>query len=584
MIFISILILIVAIALPSINKLISPILFTRISSIIFIYAGALSLNALYIQSIGSGIGIYSGLFQITTVSQLIDTFIFFIGALILISWPSITTNEFNKPIQSYRFEEILNINDLNKETKNKLNYASEYSLIVLFSSLGASLLVSSSDLISMYLSIELQSFGVYILTTLYRESESATSAGLKYFLLGGLSSCLILLGSGIIYTYTGLTHFESIYSLVSVSDSSQISQGLSLGLIIIFIGFLFKVAAAPLHNWSPDVYEDSPTIVTIWLTIMPKISILIFLLELYTHIGLIGNNVSLSIFTDLIGSSHSIETSILNKDFLSRETVIPALKNLLLISSLLSLIIGTVVGLAQSRIKRLLAYSTISHIGFILLSLSINTEQSIDSFLFYIIQYSITNLNTFLIIIALGYVIHNSMNLNSKLNEIENSKISQLRKEKGLETDIKEISELKGQFYSNPLLSLSLSVCLFSMAGVPPLLGFFSKQFVLYSAIQSGYYFMSIVGILVSVISASYYLKIIKVLHSEPENLNDNNNSILPASGHGQSLNNSNSISTISSFHSYLISILTLSILLFILKPSILLNSTQLLSLSLFNF
>ena len=444
--------------------------------------------------------------------------------------------------------------------------------------------MSTNDLVSIFLSIELQSYGLYLLSSIYRDSEPATSGGLMYFLLGGLSSCLILLGSGIIYTYTGLTHFESIYSLVSVSDSSQISQGLSLGLIIIFIGFLFKVAAAPLHNWSPDVYEDSPTIVTIWLTIMPKISILIFLLELYTHIGLIGNNVSLSIFTDLIGSSHSIETSILNKDFLSRETVIPALKNLLLISSLLSLIIGTVVGLAQSRIKRLLAYSTISHIGFILLSLSINTEQSIDSFLFYIIQYSITNLNTFLIIIALGYVIHNSMNLNSKLNEIENSKISQLRKEKGLETDIKEISELKGQFYSNPLLSLSLSVCLFSMAGVPPLLGFFSKQFVLYSAIQSGYYFMSIVGILVSVISASYYLKIIKVLHSEPENLNDNNNSILPASGHGQSLNNSNSISTISSFHSYLISILTLSILLFILKPSILLNSTQLLSLSLFNF
>ena len=312
---------------------------------------------------------------------------------------------------------------------------------------------------------------------------------------------------------------------------------------------------------------------------MPKISILIFLLELYTHIGLIGNNVSLSIFTDLIGSSHSIETSILNKDFLSRETVIPALKNLLLISSLLSLIIGTVVGLAQSRIKRLLAYSTISHIGFILLSLSINTEQSIDSFLFYIIQYSITNLNTFLIIIALGYVIHNSMNLNSKLNEIENSKISQLRKEKGLETDIKEISELKGQFYSNPLLSLSLSVCLFSMAGVPPLLGFYSKQFVLYSAIQSGYYFMSIVGILVSIISASYYLKIIKVLHTEPESLNENNNTI-----NNESLNKSNSISIISSLHSYLISILTLSILLFILKPSILLNSTQLLSLSLFNY
>ena len=579
MIFLSILILIVAIALPSINQNIRSILYVRISSIIFIYAGALALNALYIQSIGSGIGIYSGLFQVTNISQLLDVFILLIGSFILIAWPSslIPASLSFSHNHAHSMTGTVVCSSSSSSINEMINgKAGEYSLIVLFSTLGASLLVSSADLISMYLSIELQSFGVYILTTLYRESESATSAGLKYFLLGGLSSCLILLGSGIIYTYTGLTHFESIYSLVSVSDSSQISQGLSLGLIIIFIGFLFKVAAAPLHNWSPDVYEDSPTIVTIWLTIMPKISILIFLLELYTHIGLIGNNVSLSIFTDLIGSSHSIETSILNKDFLSRETVIPALKNLLLISSLLSLIIGTVVGLAQSRIKRLLAYSTISHIGFILLSLSINTEQSIDSFLFYIIQYSITNLNTFLIIIALGYVIHNSMNLNSKLNEIENSKISQLRKEKGLETDIKEISELKGQFYSNPLLSLSLSVCLFSMAGVPPLLGFFSKQFVLYSAIQSGYYFMSIVGILVSVISASYYLKIIKVLHStEPSDINKE---IIEDS------KNNLSAPTLGGVHSFMISTLTLFILFFILKPSILLNSTQLLALSLFYY
>ena len=141
-------------------------------------------------------------------------------------------------------------------TRPRINNASaqstvsEYSLIVLFSTLGASLLVSSADLISMYLSIELQSFGVYILSTLYRDSESSTSAGLKYFLLGGLSSCLILLGAGLIYSYTGLTNFESIYSIVSVSDSQSITQGLSLGLIIIIVGFLFKIAAAPLHNWS----------------------------------------------------------------------------------------------------------------------------------------------------------------------------------------------------------------------------------------------------------------------------------------------------------------------------------------------
>ena len=501
MIFLSILILIVAIALPSINQNIRSILYVRISSIIFIYAGALALNALYIQSIGSGIGIYSGLFQVTVISQLLDVFILFIGSLILISWPSI---------------------NISKNNNSQIPYSGEYSLIVLFSTLGASLLVSSADLISMYLSIELQSFGVYILSTLYRESESATSAGLKYFLLGSLSSCLILLGSGLVYTYTGLTNLESIYNLISVSENTSILQGLSLGIVFIIVGYLFKVSAAPLHNWAPDVYDDSPTIVTIWITIMPKISILMFLLEIQTQIG---SNL-LTVFS-------------------------LSLKNLLLISSLLSLIIGTVVGLAQSKIKRLLAYSTISHIGFILLALAINTEQAIDSFLFYIIQYSITNLNTFLILIALGYIIKNNNFLTDSVQ------------------DIKYITELKGLFFNNPILSLSLTICLFSMAGVPPLLGFFSKQFVLYSAMQSEYYFIGIIAILTSVISASYYLKIIKVLHTENTNSSSNETVVN---------------TSLSSVHSFMISTLTLFILLFILKPSILLNSTQLLALSLFYY
>ena len=519
MIFLSLLILIVAVALPSINKNINSILYIRISSIIFIYSGALSLNALYIQSIGSGIGIYSGLFHVTTISQLLDIIIFTIGSLILISWP-----KFNTEIE----------NDLNKKTNyrkhNSYNYICEYSLIVLFSTFGASLLVSSADLISMYLSIELQSFGVYILSTLYRDSESATSAGLKYFLLGSLSSCIILLGSGLVYTYSGLTNLESIYNLISVSENTQILQGLTLGIVLIIVGYLFKVSAAPLHNWAPDVYDESPTIVTIWLTIMPKLSILIFLLEIHSQIG----NSLLTIFS-------------------------LSLKNLLLISSLLSLIIGTIVGLAQSRIKRLLAYSTISHIGFILLALAINTEQAIDSFLFYIIQYSITNLNTFLVIIALGYIIKN--NSQSILGSFQ---------------DIKYITELKGLFFNNPLLSLSLTICLFSMAGVPPLLGFFSKQFVLYSAMQSEYYFIGIIAILVSVISASYYLKIIKVLHStEPSDINKE---IIEES------KNNLSAPTLGGVHSFMISTLTLFILFFILKPSILLNSTQLLALSLFYY
>jgi NADH-ubiquinone oxidoreductase chain 2 len=176
---------------------------------------------------------------------------------------------------------------------------------------------------------------------------------------------------------------------------------------------------------------------------------------------------------------------------------------------LLSLIIGSVVGLAQNRIKRLLAYSTISHIGFILLALAINTVQSIDSFIFYIIQYIITNLNIFLIIIALGYIIN-------KTNNIK---------------DIRYISEFKGQFYHNPLIILSFSICLFSMAGVPPLIGFFSKQYVLYSAIQNGYYFIAFVAIFVSVISASYYLKIIKTFfidfEQDKSNMHDSEQTLL---------------------------------------------------------
>ena len=197
MVTISILIFIVALALPSINNSLSAIINLRLSTIILIYAGALSLNALYIQSIGSGIGIYSGLFHVTAVSQLLDTFIFIIGSLILISWPSVT---YKQILTAAAENEKLGLETINKDARIIPHYseegihmptleakqpvAAQYSLIVLFSTLGASLLVSSADLIPMYLSIELQSFGVYILSTLYRDSESATSAGLKYFLLG----------------------------------------------------------------------------------------------------------------------------------------------------------------------------------------------------------------------------------------------------------------------------------------------------------------------------------------------------------------------------------------------------------------
>lgn len=529
MLFSSILILIVAKALPLIK--ISSVHFTRISAIILLLSGILSFNILYIQSIGSGIGIYSGLFQITNINQTIELFLLIIGSIILLGWPT-------------------------KESK----YSIDYSIIILFSTLGSSLLVSSFDLISLYLSIELQSFGLYILSTLYRNSESSTNAGLKYFLLGGLSSCIILLGTGIIYAYTGLTQLESIYTLISTTNIDYILQGTFLGIILIFIGLLFKISAAPLHNWSPDVYDETPTIVTIWLTIMPKISILILLLEIYTQINIYGITTS---DLPLLGSVINIIT---NEG--------SAIKNIFLISSILSLIIGTVVGLAQIKIKRLLAYSTISHIGFMLLALAINTEQSIDSFLFYLIQYIITNLNIFLILLAISYYNYNKAN---NIAYVKNNSSSELVAYASSWKDIKFIKELQGLFFNNPLLSLTLSISLFSMAGVPPLIGFFSKQFVLYSALDQGYYFMSILAIIVSVISASYYLKIIKILHTtvdettvtETNNINSTN------------IYSNNQVTT-SAVHSFIISSLSLFILLFIFKPTLILSSTQVLSLTLF--
>jgi len=547
---------------------------------------------------------------VTIVSQILEVFIYIIGSIILISWPT----------QSVRASSYANLTGSGSNARSSTysldagasnNYSTEYSLLVLFSTLGASLLISSSDLVSMYLSIELQSFGVYILATLYKNSVPATSAGLKYFLLGGLSSCIILLGAGLIYTFTGLTNFESMYSLISVYDTSvALVQGFNLGIILIIIGLLFKIAAAPLHHWAPDVYDDSPTIVTIWLTIMPKISIIFLLLEIQTGVGL-SSVVNLFSANSLASAIEEIDFSFLSLSFpvlalLGGNSTKYVLKYLLLISSLLSLIIGTIVGLAQTRIKRLLAYSTISHIGFMLLALSVNTEESIDALIFYIIQYTITNLNAFLVIIALSYTCVNYQSANRGASGARSSTattnlpasvanlITTARPRKiNLKTnfDIKFISELKSQYELNPLLSLSLTICLFSMAGIPPLIGFFSKQFVLYAAIQNGYYFMSIVAIIVSVISASYYLKLIRVLHTAsdsatPETLEEylTLDQFSARSSASNSANINYSISFLSNIHSFLISSLTLTLIMFVLKPSIILNLTQLLTLSLFNF
>lgn len=543
--------LMTAVALPNVN--ISPILLTRVASIVLLYAAALSYNALDIQAIGSGVSIYSGLFQVTSVSQAMDTFIFIVGAIILLPWAPISLGK----DKSAQLSSVTSNASQANTVFTAVPTIPEYSLIILFSTCGATFLMSSADLVSVYLSIELQSFAVYILATLYRDSESATSAGLKYFLLGGLSSGLILLGSALVYAYTGLTNLESIFSILSVGSVEGIpdlTSGLGpciIGMTILVVGFLFKVAAAPFHNWAPDVYDGVPTIVTTWLTIMPKISIFVLLLELQRGLGFTGASLSLLLPFEVGSDSMSFDVW----------------KNLLLVSSLLSLIIGTVVGLAQYRIKRLFAYSTISHVGFLLLALAVNSEESIESFLFYIVQYSLTNLNAFLVILAFGYIMHSG------------ALRAQVSRSNG--TDIQFISEIAGQFRANPLLGLALTLSLFSMAGVPPLIGFFGKQMVLYSATHSGYYFLSFVAIVVSVISASYYLKIVRVIHFDsyiPEATH-----VAGPIGHAKTLSISRE-NKLTSVHAFTIATLTMAITLFVFKPSIILNSTSLLALTLFHY
>jgi len=509
MLVITLLTLLIATPLSSSTKF-TPEQLHRATAVTFFFAAALSFNAYYVATLGAGVSLYSGLFHVSTVSMAIECFIFVVGGLILLPWASRTsvvhhTNEFG---QGYT------------PGLGAKPSIPEFALILVFRPNGASFLVSSTDLVSLYLAIELQSFAVYILATLYRENESATSAGLKYFLLGALSSALILLGSALVYAYTGLTNLDAISSLISVSTTSDnVTQGVMLGLVVMTAGFLFKIAAAPFHNWAPDVYDGVPTIVTTWLSVMPKISIFVLLLtvsSLTEGLGLTFGDITVNVW-----------------------------QALLLVCSLLSLIIGTVVGLSQVRIKRLLTYSTISHVGFMLLALAVSGQESIDAFLFYLIQYTLTNLNVFLILLAFGYLLVKPW------------------AQKGT-GDVEYIKELRNQFSQSPALALSLLICLFSMAGVPPMMGFFAKYAVLYSAIHNGYYFLSIVGILASVVSAGYYLRVVKVLYFEESS---------QPTGDGVEL---------SSTHCYLIAVLTAAIVLFVLHPSLLLNSTQLMAMSIY--
>jgi len=537
------------------------ILFSRVTNIIFIYCSLLLILNLKLNFLEKGISLLGGLLFCKNHTQIFSIFIFVLVIIILTLtsfYPrkALLKNKVNTDSMHNNIDKSYIVKLLNK--KGEQFKLIEYPLIIIFVVSGAIFLMASNDLITIFLSIELQSYGLYIICTMYRNSELSTNAGLTYFLLGGLSSCIILLGQGLLYVNTGNTCLDNLYlledifknvsfdssntlyfylkdyKLMSFADFSVISShySIQISLIIMSVGFLFKISAAPFHFWSPDVYDAIPTIVTTFVAIIAKISILIILLELVYY----TNSTTFSWTNNLV------------------------------LSSLISLIIGSVLGLTQFKIKRLYAYSTISHIGFILLALSISNIESTQAFFFYLIQYSISNLNAFIILITIGYsffsLVYKDINLSNEDKDLKDMNNS----------PIQLIYQLKGFFKINPLLSVSLAITLFSFIGVPPLIGFFGKQMILSAALDNGYVFITFIAILTSVISAVYYLVIIKNIffdnneYKVNSNLNDNNSLII----------------TVSSSLTNVIALITMIILLFILIPKEFFNLSNIVSLMLY--
>lgn len=535
------------------------ILFSRVAIKTLIFASFIALNNLYIKPLEKGIGIYGGLFHVNTFTQSFNIFIFAVSAVILILTAFYPRKVYVKTFSSFYkllSSKFLYNKDLISNKTGEQFRIIEYALIIVFIICGGVFLMNTADLISVFLSIELQSYGLYILSTLYRDSESATASGLTYFLLGGLSSCFILLGSALIYANSGTTNLDNIYILYSMTEFRDMYEPfyMDLGLAVMLVGFLFKVSAAPFHFWSPDVYDGIPTVVTTYVAIIAKISIFAFFFDLF------------------VNTNWRYEDSF---------------KLIFFLSSFLSLIIGSVLGLTQFRIKRLYAYSTISHVGFILLALYIDTKESMQSFIFYILQYTISNLNAFMILLCIGFSLYLYVYEDDDQGKNKKSLIDRNN------SPVQLVSQIKGYFYINPFIAISFAVTLFSFIGIPPIAGFFAKQMILSAALDAGYSFLALTAILTSVIGAAYYLNLIKELFFFKDNYRKNPSiERITLTGYivsNNSLENQNASNqefttfkpeniTLNSGLSGTISIITLLLILFIFIPGEWFNIVSILS------
>ena len=323
----------------------------------------------------------------------------------------------------------------------------EYPILIMSSTLGMLLMISSYDLIVFYLGLELQSLCLYILASFRRDNEKSTEAGLKYFVLSALASGLLLYGCSLIYGFTGSTNF---YLISSNLDSSN--AGAVFGIVFIIVGLAFKISAVPFHMWTPDVYEGAPTSVTSFFALVPKIAALTVFIRF--------------MYVPFINVIHQWQTIII---FLS----------------IASMILGAVAAIGQNNIKRLMAYSSIGHMGYALAGLATGTNSGVQSSVIYLTIYLVMNLGAF-------------------------GCIFMMRRENNF---YENINDLSGLSKNHPMLALGFLIILFSLAGIPPLAGFFAKFYIFMAVIESKMYALAIIGLITTVVSAFYYLRIIKIIY-----------------------------------------------------------------------
>src|SRR5687768_11942384 len=323
----------------------------------------------------------------------------------------------------------------------------EYPILVVFSTLGMLLLVSAGDLIALYLGFELMSLCLYVLAAIHRDDVRASEAGLKYFVLGALSSGMLLYGCSLIYGFTGTVNFAGI-----AQAAGQGGIGLVFGLVFLFAGLCFKVSAVPFHMWTPDVYEGAPTPVTTFFAASPKIAAIAIFVR-----------AAMDAFPGIASQWQQI----------------------IVFVSIASMLLGAFAAIGQRNIKRLMAYSSIGHMGFALIGLASGTAEGVQGVLVYMGIYLAMTLGTFAAILS-------------------------MRRAEG---PVEEIADLAGLARTNPGMAFFLAMLLFSLAGIPPLAGFFAKFYVFLAAIQAGLYMLAVIGVLASVIGAYYYLLIVKIMY-----------------------------------------------------------------------